>query len=92
VHQTPLYLDKLLKEVMLFNKPGLERLTGCPIGIILLMWEVFSGEDQSSSCKFMRWCRGCLGKGCSDDREMWVLPVGDYVEGELQFVMDAIYS
>jgi hypothetical protein len=33
------------------------------------MWG-FPDEDQSRSCKCMRWCRGCLGKACSDNREM----------------------
>jgi hypothetical protein len=37
---------------------------------------VFPDEFQSRSCKCMRWCGGCLGKGCSDDMEMYVLPVG----------------
>jgi hypothetical protein len=27
--------------------------------------------------------KGCLGKGCSDSREMYGLPVGAFVEGEL---------
>jgi hypothetical protein len=27
--------------------------------------------------------KGCLGKGCSDSREMHGLPVGSSVEGEL---------
>jgi hypothetical protein len=35
---------------------------------------------------------GCLGNGCSDDREMYGLPVGASEEGELHFVMDANVS
>jgi hypothetical protein len=66
----PPFPRQMLKDVMLFNKPGLERVSGCPIGLILLRCGVFPGEDQSRSCKCMRWCRGCLGKGCSDNREM----------------------
>ena len=31
---------------------------------------------------------GCLGNGCSDDREMYGLPVGASEEGELHLVMD----
>ena len=34
----------------------------------------------------------CLGKGCSDNREMQVLPVSAFVKGELHLVMDAIFS
>jgi hypothetical protein len=34
----------------------------------------------------------CLGMGCSDNREMHILPVGAFVEGELALVMDAIVS
>jgi hypothetical protein len=30
---------------------------------------VFPGEDQSRSSKCMRWCKGCLSKGCTDNRE-----------------------
>jgi hypothetical protein len=33
-----------------------------------------------------------LGRGCSDNREMYILPVGASVEGELHLVMDAIVS
>jgi hypothetical protein len=61
---------KNLKDVMLFNKPGLERVLECPIGIILLRCGVFLGEYQYRSCKCMIWCRGYLGKGCNDNREM----------------------
>jgi hypothetical protein len=32
------------------------------------------------------------GMGCSDNREMQVLPVGAFVEGELNLVMDTIVS
>jgi hypothetical protein len=35
---------------------------------------------------------GCLGKGCNDNREMHVLPVGASIEGELHLVMDTIIS
>jgi hypothetical protein len=55
---------------MLFYKLGSERVLGRPIGIILLRRGVFPSEYQSRSCKCMRWCGGCLGKGCNDDREM----------------------
>jgi hypothetical protein len=66
----PTFPRKVLKDVMLYNKPGLERVSGCPIGIILLRRGVFPGEDQSRPCKCMILCRGCLGKGCSDNKEM----------------------
>jgi hypothetical protein len=65
---------------------------GRPIGLILLRCGVFPGEYQSRSCKCMRWCGGYLGKGCSDDREMYVLLVGASEEGELHLAMDAIVS
>jgi hypothetical protein len=35
---------------------------------------------------------GCLSNGCSDDREMYSLPVGASEEGELHLVMDANVS
>ena len=35
---------------------------------------------------------GCLSNGCSDDREMYGLPVGASEEGELHLVMDANVS
>ena len=33
-----------------------------------------------------------LGMGCGDNREMQILLVGAFVEGELHLVMDAIFS
>jgi hypothetical protein len=66
----PSFPEQVLKDIMLFNKLGLERLSGCPIGLIILKFRVFPGEDQSRSCKCMRWCRGCFGKGCRDNMEM----------------------
>jgi hypothetical protein len=35
---------------------------------------------------------GCLGNGCSDDREMYGLPVGASEKGEMHLVMDASVS
>jgi hypothetical protein len=35
---------------------------------------------------------GCLSNGCSDDSEMYGLPVGASKEGELHLVMDAHVS
>jgi hypothetical protein len=46
---------QVLKDVMLFYKPGLEGVSGRLIGIILLRCGMFPGEDQSRSCKCMRW-------------------------------------
>jgi hypothetical protein len=34
----------------------------------------------------------CLGMGCSDNREVYILLVGAFVEGELHLVIDAIFS
>jgi hypothetical protein len=51
----PPFPRQVLKDVMLFYKPGLERVSGRPIGIILLRCGMFPGEDQSRSCKCMRW-------------------------------------
>jgi hypothetical protein len=65
-----LFPRQVLKDIMLFDKPGLERVPGHPIGPILLRCGVFPSEEQSRSCKWMIWCGVCLGKGCSDDREM----------------------
>jgi hypothetical protein len=88
----PPFPKQVLKDVMLFYKPGLERVSGRLIGMTLLRCGMFPGEDQSRSCKCMRWYGGCLGKGCSDDREMYSLPVGASEEGELHLVMDANVS
>jgi hypothetical protein len=73
---------------MIFYKPGLERVLGCPVGIILLRCGMFPGEDQSMSCKCMRWYGDVWENGCSDDREIYGLPVGASEEGELHLVMD----
>ena len=35
---------------------------------------------------------GCLSNGCSDDREMYGLPVGASEEGEMHLVMDVNVS
>jgi hypothetical protein len=35
---------------------------------------------------------GCLGNGCSDDREMYGLPMGASEKGEMHLVMDASVS
>ena len=88
----PPFPKQMLKDIMLFYKQSLERVPGRPIGLILLRCGLFPGEDQSRSCKCMRWCGGFLGKGCSDDREMYALPVGASEEGELHLVMDANVS
>jgi hypothetical protein len=66
----PLLPRQVLKDIMLFYKPGFERVPRRPIGLILLRCGVFPGEDHSRSCKWMRWCGGCLGKGWSDNMEM----------------------
>jgi hypothetical protein len=52
----------------------------------------FPGEYQSRLCNCMRWCRECLGKGCSDNMLMYVFPVGVSIKSELHLVMDAIVS
>ena len=51
----PPFPRQVLKDVILFCKPGLERISGRPIGLILLRCGMFLGEDQSRSCKCMRW-------------------------------------
>jgi hypothetical protein len=30
--------------------------------------------------------------GCSDNKEMWIIPLGAFVEGELHLVIDVILS
>jgi hypothetical protein len=49
---------QMLKDVMQFNKSGLERVSECPIGIISSSLGCFLGEYQSRSCKCVKWCRG----------------------------------
>jgi hypothetical protein len=46
------------------------------------MWEV-SGRNQIQVMLMDEVDKECLGKGCSDSREMHGLPVGAFVEGEL---------
>jgi hypothetical protein len=46
---------QVLRDVMLFYKLGLERVSGRPIGLILLRCGMFPGEARSRSCKCMRW-------------------------------------
>jgi hypothetical protein len=41
VHQTPLNPKQILKDVMQFDKSGLERVSGCPIGQTFLKFGVF---------------------------------------------------
>jgi hypothetical protein len=36
--------------------------------------------------------RGCLGNGCTDDREIYGLPAGAFEKAELHLVMDASVS
>jgi hypothetical protein len=50
----PPFSRQVLKDVMLFYKLGLERFSRGPIGIIFIGYG-FRGEDQSRSCKWMRW-------------------------------------
>jgi hypothetical protein len=54
---------KVLKEVMLFYKPELERVPRHSIGTILLRCGVFPGEDQSRPCKCMRWYGDVWARG-----------------------------
>jgi hypothetical protein len=65
---------------MLFYKPGLENVSGGPIGIIL------------NGCGMFPILLGCLSNGCNDDREMHGLPMGASEEGVLHLVMDANVS
>jgi hypothetical protein len=51
----PLFPRQVLKDVMLFYKPGLERVSGGPIEVILIGRGMFLGEGKSKSCKWMRW-------------------------------------
>jgi hypothetical protein len=51
----PPFPRQVLKDVMLFYKPGLERVSGRPIGLILSRCGMFPSEDQSRSCTWMRW-------------------------------------
>jgi hypothetical protein len=59
----PPFPRKVLKDVMIFYKPGLERVQGHPIGPILLRCGVFPGEDQYRSCECMRWCGDVWARG-----------------------------
>jgi hypothetical protein len=79
----PPFPRQVLKDVMLFYKPGLERVPRRPVGIILLICGMFPGKDQSRSCKCMRWYGDVWENGYSGDREMYALPVGAFEEGEL---------
>jgi hypothetical protein len=41
VHQTPLNPKQMLKDIIQFDKLGLERVLGCPIGLTSLKFGVF---------------------------------------------------
>ena len=84
----PPFPRQVLKDVMLLYNPGLERVSGRPIGLILLRCGMFPGEDKSRSCNCMRWYGDVWENGCSDDKEMNGLPMGASKEGELHLVMD----
>jgi hypothetical protein len=51
----PPFPKQVLKDVILLYKTGLERVSRCPIGIIILRCGMFPYEYQSKSCKCMRW-------------------------------------
>jgi hypothetical protein len=53
----PPFPREVLKDVILFYKPGLERVSGGPTRIILIGHGIFLGEDKSRSCKWMKWSR-----------------------------------
>jgi hypothetical protein len=72
----PPFPIQVLKDVMLFYKSGLERVSGRPIGIILLRYGIFPGEDQSRSCRCMRWYGDVWARGAVMTRKcrasLWV--------------------
>jgi hypothetical protein len=59
----PPFPRQVLKDVMLFYKTGLERTLGVPTRIILIGCGMFSGEDKSMPCKWMRRCRDVRAMG-----------------------------
>jgi hypothetical protein len=52
--KTPLP-GQVIKDVMLFYKPGLEGMLGRPIGLVLIGYGMLLGEDKSRPCEWMRW-------------------------------------
>jgi hypothetical protein len=50
----PPFPRQVLKDIMIFYKPGLERVSEGPIGIILIGRGMFPGEEKSRSCKCLR--------------------------------------
>jgi hypothetical protein len=71
VHQTPLNPKQMLKDVMQFDKLGLERVSGCPIGLIHLKFGVFLRWSlvQVMQVYEVAWGK-YLGMGACDNREM----------------------
>jgi hypothetical protein len=47
----PPFPRQVLKDVMIFYKPGLEGTLGFPIGLVLIGCGMFLGEDKSMPCK-----------------------------------------
>jgi hypothetical protein len=87
----PPFPRQVLKDVMLFYQPGLERVSRRPIGLILLKCGMFPGEDQSRSCKCMRWYGDVWAMGAvMTGKCMAYLWISE--EGELHLVMDANVS
>jgi hypothetical protein len=88
----PPFPRQVLKDVILFCKPGLERISGRPIGIILLRCGMFPGEDQSRSCKCMIWYGDVWAMGAvmtGKCMAYWWVPLK---KGEMHLVMDASVS
>jgi hypothetical protein len=78
----PLLPGQVLKDIILIYKPSLEETLGRPIGLMLIGCGMFPGEVNLGHVS--GWGgKGCLGKGCSESREMYVLLVGASEEGEL---------
>jgi hypothetical protein len=51
----PPLLGQVIKDVMLFYRPGLEGMLGRPIGIVLMGCGMFPGEVKYRPCEWMRW-------------------------------------
>jgi hypothetical protein len=71
---------------------------GHPIGLVSTGKGKFLEETSSKPCKWVMWVRDVQASGCSESRGCKALPVGAFVEGELNlswmqiFLSPCLYS
>jgi hypothetical protein len=61
----------------------LEKMTGCPIGLVSTRKGEFPEETSSKTCKWVMWSRYVQASGCSEGRGYKDLLVVASIEGEM---------